>query len=68
MKLLVINKQNPGQSKYRSPKTIGGWTWNKRLSNYIFMLVDGDKPPVIVEPRSNLVNEIQDQFNEIFKK
>ena len=34
MKLLVVNLQNPNETKYYNPKDIGVFMWGRRLSNY----------------------------------
>jgi len=40
-KLLVVNLQNPEQTKYRTPKGIGSWFLGRRLSNYGVFVVEG---------------------------
>jgi hypothetical protein len=40
MKLLVINLQNPGDTKYHNPKKIGSWMLGRRLSNFPMFAVD----------------------------
>ena len=40
MKLLIVNLQNPEQTKYRTSKGIGGWFLGRRLSNYGVFIVD----------------------------
>lgn len=67
MKLLVVNLQNPGETCYKSPKTIGSWLWGRRLSNYkLYCYDDGELYPII--PKSSDIMLIQEQVDTFFKK
>lgn len=67
MKLLVINLQNPGETKYRNPKTIGTWMWGKRLDNYRMFTLNknGGLCPIVLT--SSDCGEIQNKIDHIFK-
>ena len=42
-KLLLVNLQNPGNTRYQNPKTVGSYLLGRRLSNYIvFVVRDGE--------------------------
>lgn len=64
-KLLVINKQNPRESRYYPPKEIGAYLWGRRISNYILMLVDNNLYTVIEISNSEVMN-IQAKVNTYF--
>jgi len=41
-KLLLVNLQNPGNTRYQNPRTLGSYLLGRRLSNYIvFVVRDG---------------------------
>ena len=50
MRLLVINLQNPAQTRYRNPKDIGTWMRGRRLSNYRFFTLNdnGGLVPIVI--------------------
>lgn len=66
MKLLVINLQNPKDTRYRNPKTIGSWMLGRRLDNYrLFTLNDnGGLCPVVLT--SSECRDIQNTIDRAF--
>jgi hypothetical protein len=42
MKLLVVNLQNPNETKYINPKSIGSFMLGRRISNYPVFIVSND--------------------------
>ena len=67
MKLLVVDLKDPNWTHYHEPKTFGGWTLGRRLSNYIFFLVGEDnKASQIFLPSSDVI-EIKNFINKLFK-
>ena len=42
-KLLLVNLQNPGDTRYRNPKTVGSYLLDRRLSNYAVFVVQAGK-------------------------
>ncbi len=60
MKLLVINLQNPCDTKYRSPKTIGSFMWGRMIDNYPMFTVDGKGNMMRIYFDTSEVTEIQD--------
>ena len=67
MKLLVVNLQNPCDTKYHNPKRIGSYLWGRRLSNYPMFAVDenGNMNPIVVNAGD--VIELQKQVLEQLK-
>ena len=67
MKLLVVNLQNPNETKYHNPKDIGAFMWGRRLSNYPMFSVsdDGTMKPIVLESAD--VMEIKKQVMEQLK-
>jgi hypothetical protein len=67
MKLLVVNLQDPSQTKYRNPKDIGVFMWGRRLSNYPMFSVDenGTMNPITITTGD--VIELQEQVLEQLK-
>lgn len=61
MKLLVVNLQNPNDTKYHNPKNIGVFMLGRRLSNYPMFAVskNGEMKQIVLE--STDVMEIQKQ-------
>jgi len=60
MKLLVVNLQDPSQTKYHNPKDIGVFMWGRRLSNYPMFSVDENgtmKPIVLNSADCNVITE-----------
>jgi hypothetical protein len=68
MKLLVINLQNPGDSKYRNPKTIGSFMLGRNLENYrLFTLNDaGGLWPIVLNSAD--CEKIQNRVDQIFNR
>jgi hypothetical protein len=69
MKLLVVNLQDPSQTKYRNPKDIGVFMLGRRLSNYPMFSVDenGTMNPITITTCYNDVIELQKQVLEQLK-
>jgi len=67
MKLLVINLQDPSQTKYHNPKDIGVFMWGRRLSNYLMFSVDenGTMNPITITTGD--VIELQEEVLEQLK-
>ena len=67
MKLLVINLQDPSQTKYHNPKDIGVFMWGRRLSNYPMFSVDenGTMNPITITTGD--VIELQEEVLEKLK-
>ena len=67
MKLLVVNLQDPSQTKYRNPKDIGVFMLGRRLSNYPMFSVDenGTMNPITITTGD--VIELQEQVLEQLK-
>ena len=67
MKLLVVNLQNPNETKYHNSKDIGAFMWGRRLSNYPMFSVsdDGTMKPIVLESAD--VMEIKKQVMEQLK-
>jgi hypothetical protein len=67
MKLLVINLQDPSQTKYHNPKDIGVFMWGRRLSNYPMFSVDenGTMNPITITTGD--VIELQEEVLEQLK-
>ncbi|MCK5020160.1 MAG: hypothetical protein KAS32_24190 [Candidatus Peribacteraceae bacterium] len=67
MKLLVVNLQNPGETKYHDPKKIGSWMLARRLSNYrMFTLNDNcGLVPIVINDGADVM-EIQRIVDEVF--
>lgn len=42
-KLLLVNLQNPGDTRYQNPKTAGSYLLGRRLSNYAVFVVQAGK-------------------------
>lgn len=42
-KLLLVNLQNPGTTRYVNPKTVGSYLLGRRLSNYAVFVVQAGK-------------------------
>lgn len=61
MKLLVVNLQNPNDTKYHNPKNIGVFMLGRHLSNYPMFAVskNGEMKQIVLE--STDVMEIQKQ-------
>jgi hypothetical protein len=67
MKLLVVNLQNPNETKYHNPKDIGVFMWGRRLSNYpMFAVSENSEMKQIVLESSNVM-EIEKQVMEVLK-
>ena len=67
MKLLVVNLQNPNETKYHNPKDIGAFMWGRRLSNYpMFSVSDGGTMKQIVLTSGDVM-EIKKQVMEQLK-
>lgn len=48
-KLLLVNLQNPGDTKYVNPKTLGAYLLGRRLSNYaLFVVQDGNLNQIVL--------------------
>jgi hypothetical protein len=67
MKLLVVNLQDPSQTKYHNPKNIGAFMWGRRFSNYPMFSVDenGTMNPITITTGD--VIELQKQVLEQLK-
>ena len=67
MKLLVVNLQNPNETKYHNPEDIGAFMWGRRLSNYPMFVVsdDGTMKQIVLESAD--VMEIKKQVMEQLK-
>lgn len=67
MKLLVVNLQNPNETKYHSPKNIGAFMWGRRLSNYPMFAVNenGEMKQIVLESAD--IMEIEKQVMEQLK-
>ena len=67
MKLLVVNLQNPNETKYHNPKNISAFMWGRRLSNYPMFAVsdDGTMNQIVLESAD--VMEIKKQVMEQLK-
>ena len=67
MKLLVVNLQNPNETKYHNPKDIGVFMWGRRLSNYPMFAVseNGEMKQIALESAD--VMEIENQVMEQLK-
>lgn len=67
MKLLVVNLQNPNETKYRNPKDISAFMWGRRLSNYPMFAVseNGEMKQIVLESAD--VMEIEKQVMEQLK-
>jgi hypothetical protein len=66
-KLLVVNLQNPQETKYYNPKDIGVFMWGRRLSNYPMFAVSDDGIMKQIELTSADVQEIKTQVMEQLK-
>jgi len=68
-KLLLINKQNPSDSKYIPKNTIGSYLLGRRISNYILIGIFDDEE-IIIDVINNVeemrCNSIQNYINSIF--
>ena len=67
MKLLVVNLQNPSDTKYHNPKQIGIHLWGRRLSNYPMFAVDENGMMKQIVLTSSDSREIQKQVMEQLK-
>ena len=67
MKLLVVNLQDPSQTKYHNPKNISSFMWGRRLSNYPMFSIDenGTMNPIAITTGD--VIELQEQVLEQLK-
>ena len=67
MKLLVVNLQNPNETKYHNPKDIGAFMWGRRLSNYPMFAVsaNGEMKQIVLESAD--VMKIENQVMEQLK-
>jgi hypothetical protein len=67
MKLLVVNLQNPNETHYHHPKSIGIFMLGRRLSNYPMFAVseNGEMKQIVLT--SSECNEIQEQVMEAIK-
>jgi hypothetical protein len=67
MKLLVVNLQNPNETKYHNPKDVGAFMLGRRLSNYPMFAVDenGEMKQIVLESAG--VMEIEKQVMEQLK-
>lgn len=61
MKLLVVNLQNPNETKYHNPKDIGVFMWGRRISNYPMFAVseNGEMKQIVL--KSADIMEIENQ-------
>ena len=65
-KLLVVNLQNPGSSRYQNPKTFGSFLLGRRLSNYaVFVVRNGKFNQVHLDTPDCSV--IQDQIDKAMR-
>jgi len=67
MKLLVVNLQNPNETKYHNPKDIGGFMLGRRLSNYPMFAVDKNGEMKQIVFKSAYITEIEKQVMEELK-
>ena len=67
MKLLVVNLQNPNETKYRNPKDISAFMLGRRLSNYPMFAVSDDGTMKQIVLTSGDVMEIKKQVMEQLK-
>jgi hypothetical protein len=67
MKLLVVNLQNPNETKYHNPKNIGVFMWGRRISNYPMFAVgkNGEMKQIVL--KSADIMEIKNQVMEELK-
>lgn len=67
MKLLVVNLQNPNETHYHHPKSIGIFMLGRRLSNYPMFAVNenGEMKQIVFESAD--VMEIEKQVMEQLK-
>ena len=66
-KLLVVNLQNPQETRYYNPKDIGVFMWGRRLGNYPMFSVSDDGSMKQIELTSADVQEIETQVMEQLK-
>ena len=66
-KLLLVNLQNPGDTKYANPKTIGSYLLGRRLSNYaLFVVKDGNFNQIVLT--SAACHDIQNQIDKVINQ
>ena len=65
-KLLVVNLQNPGSSRYQNPNTLGSFLLGRRLSNYaVFVFRNGKFNQVHLDTPD--CDVIQDQIDKAMR-
>ena len=65
-KLLLVNIQDPGVTRYLNPKTVGFYLLGRRLSNYaVFIVKDGELNQI--DLASGDSNVIQKQIDKAMR-
>ena len=66
MRLLIVDLQDPSESRYYSPKTIGFWFWGKSISRYKLFVVDKEGAMIKIVLNEADANAIQNTVNNAF--